>query len=70
MFASKEVRTKGYTVGYTVTQQSLHDEIVFMFRLFFILFFVLWGLQGGGWVGRNREMNGVGVHDVKLTKNQ
>ena len=28
-FASKEVWTKGYTVGHTVTHYSFHDEIFF-----------------------------------------
>jgi hypothetical protein len=47
-------------VGHTVTHHSFHKEI----------FFLLGGLQGWGWIGRDGEMSGIGVHDVKFTKNQ
>jgi hypothetical protein len=42
-FASKEVWTKGYTVGHTVTHYSFHSETIFLF--------LFWGgCKGGGQV--------------------
>jgi hypothetical protein len=65
-FASKLVWTKGCTVGHTVTHYSFHNE-----SFFFFLFSVVgevarvdcgYEVGGGG-------MSGIGVHDMKITKN-
>ena len=60
-FASKEVWTKGYTVGHTVTRYSFHSEI--------FSFFLHWGeVVRVGMRGWENEWNG--VHNVKFTKKQ
>ena len=62
MTINKEVWTKGCTVGHTVTHYSFYNDIIC---------FLCWGrgCKGGEWVWGKVEMSGIGVCDVKFTKN-
>jgi hypothetical protein len=62
IIASKEVRTKWYTVGHTVTHYIFNND-------FFLC--CVWGELQGWRVGtRESNMNGIGMHDVEFTKNK
>jgi hypothetical protein len=67
-------------VEHTVTHYSFHDKklsvffvlfcfVLFFFCLCFLFSFERGGCKGRGWIQWDWEMSGVGVHDVKLTKN-
>jgi hypothetical protein len=52
-----------------ILQLPQGDLFIYLFVCLFVFFW--WGGgKGGGWVQRGEEMSGVGVHDVKFTKNQ
>jgi hypothetical protein len=63
-------------VGHTVTHCTFHNEFVcvcvylfslfcfVLFCLFLLVFYFVWE------AARDREINGIGVHDIKFTKNQ
>lgn len=57
--AGREVWTKAYSVGHTVTRYSFHTVIAFL----------LGEHCKGGWEQRDGEMSRTGVHDVKFTTN-
>ena len=61
---SKTEWTKDYTVEHTVTHYSDRNEI-FPSDLGLGIF-----CKGRVWVQRDEEISGIGVHDVKFTKNQ
>lgn len=55
----------------TSVHYSFHDEsFVFFSSLFFFSLILGERLQGLGWIQRDMEVNGTGVHDVKFTKNE
>jgi hypothetical protein len=59
-FASKEIGTKEYTVGHTLTHYTFHNEISFsLFRR---------GYKVRDEVWREVKMSGIRVHTVKFTK--
>lgn len=45
-----------------MTHHSYHSEI-------FLFPFGRGGCKGGQWIWKDREMSGIGVHDVKFTRN-
>ena len=68
--ASKDVWTKGYTVGtHCDTLQLSQQDLVFNDLLFLKIYLAWGGCKGRGQIQRVREMSGIGVHDGKFTKN-
>ena len=55
-----------------VSHYSFYDNI-FLFFLFFLLYIILFcgkGCKSREQIGRDGEMNGIEMHDVKDTKNK
>ena len=62
-------------MGVVVCMFVLFGEIVcflIIFYFYYFFFIFLWGghYKGEGQIWRDREMSGIGVHDVKFPKNQ
>lgn len=54
-FASKDMWTKGCSVGHTIKHHSFYNEMVSMLFKKFLSFIFFWGVcKGRGWIRRNR----------------
>lgn len=78
IFATKDMCTKGYAMGHRVTHSFHMGWVLFVTGFFVVVVWILFlfcffcggGCKSRGQIQRSGEMSRIGVHDVKLTKNQ
>lgn len=75
MFVSKAVRAKRQMGLLTMTHHSFHGEIFFSIFIFIILAFYFLLSSGGRFqgqrqIGRDGEISGSYIFDIKFTNNQ